>query len=66
MPEYTDKLNLTKLQDNEYYDGNVENENLDKIDEAIGNRIKRLMGRDLALRIILQKKSRNLLIYPMI
>jgi hypothetical protein len=48
MPEYTGKLNLTKLQDNEYYDGNVENENLDKIDEAIGNRVEKVDGKGLS------------------
>lgn len=35
MPKLTKNLNLVKIQGNEYYDGDVENENLDKIDASI-------------------------------
>ena len=37
MPNYTTNYNLTKPLESELYDINVQNENLDKIDEALKN-----------------------------
>lgn len=60
MPQYTENLNLTKLQDNEYYDGDVENQNLDDIDAAIGNRVEKVEGKGLSTEDFTSDEKTNL------
>lgn len=48
MATQTTNLNLTKQAENEYYDINIINENLDKIDQADGENVKKVAGKGLS------------------
>lgn len=48
MPKYTENLNLILPEQNENYDVNVANTNNTLIDEAIGNKVEKVPGKDLS------------------